>query len=99
MTSVPTGAGVTVNKKWRGRTPLTLDNLPFGAYVVRVVQPGYLVARDEFTLSSASGVSHLDGTNSSGAVGPAARSRRRHRRRPRRPTVRSTWIHGRAAPP
>jgi hypothetical protein len=50
--SVPTRAGVTVNGMWRGRTPITLDNLAFGSYVVRVVEGGYKVARDEFTLSA-----------------------------------------------
>src|SRR5205814_1726752 len=37
---------------WRGRTPLTLDNLAFGSYIVRVVQPGYKPGRDEFTLNT-----------------------------------------------
>lgn len=50
--SVPEHAGVVVNGTWRGRTPLTLDDLPFGRYVVRIVQPGYQVAREEFTLSA-----------------------------------------------
>jgi Protein kinase domain/PEGA domain len=54
--SVPSRAGVTVNGKWRGRTPLVLDELPFGNYVVRVVQPGYRVAHDEFTLGRRSAV-------------------------------------------
>jgi hypothetical protein len=48
--SSPSKAGVTVNTKWRGRTPLTLDRMPFGRYVVRIVQPGYKVAQEEFTL-------------------------------------------------
>src|SRR6185503_9302326 len=39
--STPSRAAVTIDGKWRGRTPLTLDDLPFGTYVVRVVQPGY----------------------------------------------------------
>ena len=39
--STPSRAAVTINGRWRGRTPLTLDNLPFGSYTVRVVQPGY----------------------------------------------------------
>jgi hypothetical protein len=54
--SVPSRAGVTVNGKWRGRTPLVLEKLPFGNYVVRVVQPGYRVAHDEFTLGRRSAV-------------------------------------------
>jgi hypothetical protein len=43
---------VTVNGTWRGRTPITLDNMAFGPYTIRVVQGGYKVARDEFTLNA-----------------------------------------------
>ncbi|MGH9309798.1 MAG: PEGA domain-containing protein, partial [Vicinamibacterales bacterium] len=50
--STPTGAGVTINGRWRGRTPLTLDELPYARYNVRVVQPGYTTASDSVTLSS-----------------------------------------------
>jgi hypothetical protein len=49
--STPSKAGVTINGQWRGRTPLTLDELPFGRYTVRVVQPGYRVSREDFVLS------------------------------------------------
>ena len=52
--STPSKAGVTVNGKWRGRTPLTLDSLPFGNYVVRVVQPDYKTAREQFALNAQS---------------------------------------------
>ena len=48
--STPSHAGVMVNGTWRGRTPFTLDHATFGKYVVRVVQPGYHVAQEEFTL-------------------------------------------------
>ena len=51
--SNPSGASVTLNGAWRGRTPLTLDALAFGNYEVRVVSPGYDVAREDVTLSSA----------------------------------------------
>jgi serine/threonine-protein kinase len=51
--STPAGAAVTVNGKWIGRTPLTLNDVRFGPYTVRVVQPGFDVAREEFTLSAA----------------------------------------------
>jgi hypothetical protein len=51
--STPVGAAVTVNGKWSGRTPLTLDEQPFRSYVVRVVQPGFEVARETFSLSPA----------------------------------------------
>jgi len=50
VTSTPPRAGVLVNGTWRGRTPLTLADLAPGHYVVRVTQPGYVPARDEFTL-------------------------------------------------
>jgi hypothetical protein len=50
--STPSRASVTVNGTWRGRTPLTLDDLAFGKYVVRVVQPGFRTAREEFTLNA-----------------------------------------------
>ena len=50
--STPPGAGVTVNGRWRGRTPLTLDALPLGPYVVRLVQPGYTSAPQDVTLDA-----------------------------------------------
>lgn len=50
--STPSRAGVTVNGIWRGRTPLTLDDLSFGRYVVRVIADGYRAAREEFNLSA-----------------------------------------------
>jgi hypothetical protein len=49
--STPSRAAVTVNGKWQGRTPLTLDELPFGKYAVRVVQNGFQVAREDVTLN------------------------------------------------
>jgi hypothetical protein len=51
--STPKNAPVTVNGKWRGRTPLTIDDLPFGTYALRIVQPGYTVARQVVTLTKA----------------------------------------------
>lgn len=49
--SSPSGAGVTVDGRWRGRTPLTLDDLRFRSYRVRVVEPGFGVASEEVALS------------------------------------------------
>ena len=51
VTSSPSKAAVTVNGKWSGRTPLTLTDLKFGKYVVRVVETGFEVARSQFELS------------------------------------------------
>jgi serine/threonine protein kinase len=50
--STPSGAGVTLNGRWRGRTPLTLDDLPFRRYEVRVVQPGFTASTETVVLSS-----------------------------------------------
>ncbi len=41
-----------VNGRWRGRTPLNLDQLPFGKHTVRVVQPGYAPSTQNFTVSA-----------------------------------------------
>jgi hypothetical protein len=51
--STPSGAGVTVNGRWRGRTPLTLDDLPFARYEVRIAQPGYRTGSQAVALSAA----------------------------------------------
>jgi hypothetical protein len=51
--SNPSRAGVMVNGDWRGRTPLTLSGLRFGSYSVRVVQPGFAIAREDVKLSAA----------------------------------------------
>jgi serine/threonine-protein kinase len=50
--STPSKAGVTINGSWRGRTPLTIDDLPFTRYVIRVVAAGYGVTREELTLNA-----------------------------------------------
>ncbi len=39
--SAPSGARVRLNGQAKGQTPLQLDDLPFGAYEVRVDQKGY----------------------------------------------------------
>lgn len=50
--STPARAAVTINGRWRGRTPLTLDDLQPGRYAIRVVQAGFDVATEQVTLSS-----------------------------------------------
>jgi hypothetical protein len=45
---------VTVDGRWRGRTPLTVSDLRFGDHTVRVVQPGFVTAREEVSLSPTS---------------------------------------------
>lgn len=70
--STPPRAAVTVNGAWRGRTPLTLDALPFGTYNVRVVQDGFRVAREEVTLSARDASRTIDARLE--RIGPAAAS-------------------------
>jgi serine/threonine protein kinase len=51
--STPNGAGVTLNGQWRGRTPLTIENLPLRRYDLRVVQQGFEPATQAVSLTSA----------------------------------------------
>jgi hypothetical protein len=50
--SVPSGASVTLNGKWRGRTPLTIEQLALQSYDVRVVRPGFQTATQSIALTS-----------------------------------------------
>jgi hypothetical protein len=61
LTSVPSKASVTINGKWIGRTPLTIER-PYGKYAVRIVQPGYDVTTETVTLSSSSSSRTIDAT-------------------------------------
>ncbi len=61
MTSTPSKASVTINGKWTGRTPLTLER-PFGKYAIRVVQPGYNVTVQTITLSASASSRTIDVT-------------------------------------
>src|SRR3712207_8777537 len=45
--STPSAANVTIDGRWRGRTPLTLGTLPFGTHNVRVVRQGYEVFSED----------------------------------------------------
>jgi hypothetical protein len=49
--SRPSGATVTVNGRQRGETPLTLENLTYGAYDLRLSQTGYQAERRRVTLT------------------------------------------------
>jgi serine/threonine protein kinase len=74
--SSPAKAAVTVNGVWSGRTPLTLERRPFGDYVVRIVEPGYEVARETFKLSAGASAKTIEVTlkPAAGAKPPAQRS-------------------------
>ncbi|HEY7501489.1 MAG TPA: PEGA domain-containing protein [Vicinamibacterales bacterium] len=61
VTSTPSNASVTVNGKWTGRTPLTLER-PFGKYAIRVVQSGYDVASETVTLAQSAASRTVDVT-------------------------------------
>jgi hypothetical protein len=50
--SNPPGASVTLDGRWRGRTPLTLEKVPFARHTLRVVQQGYAVSEQEVALTA-----------------------------------------------
>lgn len=50
--STPAGAGVVIDGTWRGRTPLTVEELSLGSHTVRVVQPGYRPVNRRVTLTA-----------------------------------------------
>jgi len=73
--SNPEKAGVMINGRWRGRTPLTLENMPFGKYTVKIVQPGYKTEQSEFSLSTRDTARSLNlRLSREAASAPAARS-------------------------
>lgn len=59
VTSTPSRATVTVNGRWRGRTPLTLTAMKFGDYTVRVAAPGFATSRDDVALSASEPVRNV----------------------------------------
>ena len=60
VNSNPSKAGVTVNGRWMGRTPLRLRERRFGKYSVRVVQAGFETERQDFSLSAAAATKTID---------------------------------------
>ena len=71
--STPNGAGVTLNGLWRGRTPLTIENLALRRYDVRIVQQGFEPATQAVSLTS--GTPDRSLTIRLERVSPAAASR------------------------
>jgi hypothetical protein len=61
VNSSPAKAGVVVNGKWMGRTPLTIER-PFGKYAIRVVESGYAAATESVTLSASTPSRTIDAT-------------------------------------
>ncbi len=59
VTSTPSRASVSIDGKWRGRTPLTLERMRFGSYGVRVVAPGFTVAQERVTVSASEPAQNL----------------------------------------
>ena len=52
--SDPAGALVTVDGQYRGETPVTIRDLPLGAYTVQIARPGHIPWSNRVTLTSAS---------------------------------------------
>jgi len=51
--STPSGATVFVNGVERGKTPITVGNLPFRAFTVRLTRSGYVAYQRQVSLSAA----------------------------------------------
>jgi serine/threonine protein kinase len=81
--STPAGAGVLVNGVWRGRTPLTLPDLPLGKHTVRVAERGYVAANREVMLSAEQDKEELDVTLAASAPPKAPPTRSAERSAPR----------------
>lgn len=58
--TTPPGAAVTVNDEDRGRTPLSIRDLPLGAYRVEVRRSGFQSQEREMTLSSADPIAAVE---------------------------------------
>jgi hypothetical protein len=50
--STPSNAGVLVDGQWRGRSPLTLEDVPLGKHAIRVVHQGYVAQNASVALSA-----------------------------------------------
>ena len=68
----PPGATVTVEGIDRGRTPLSLQDVPYGTHRVGIEAPGYELQTREVTLSAAATVAALSVDLVRGGVPPAA---------------------------
>jgi serine/threonine-protein kinase len=90
--STPAAAAVTLDGRWSGRTPLTLEDVRFGTHEVRVVQPGFVTARERVTLSSSAPSRELSITLKRSAPAPAPRSAKPAA--PPRPAARPTAYTG-----
>ena len=80
--STPSGAGVTVDGRWRGRTPLTVPDLRFGSHRVRVVQPGYAAGQEDVALSSSTPTRALSFRLQRSAAAPTPQPAARSAQRP-----------------
>ncbi|MCY4075378.1 MAG: PEGA domain-containing protein [Acidobacteria bacterium] len=71
----PPGATVTVEGVDRGRTPLSLQDVPYGTHRVGIEAPGYGFETREVTLSAAATVAALSVELVRSGVSPAAETR------------------------
>ena len=69
---------MTLDGKWSGRTPLTLEDLPFGTHRVRVVQQGYAVSMQDVSLSGSAPARELSVRlqRTAAATAPAPRTQK-----------------------
>jgi PEGA domain len=58
--STPSNAGVIIDGEWRGRSPLTLEDVPLGKHTVRVVHQGYVARNESVALSADDSLGELN---------------------------------------
>jgi Protein kinase domain/PEGA domain len=84
--STPAGAAVTLNGRWRGRTPLTVEKLPFRTYAVNVSQAGFTSARESVSLTASDPTQTVNLQLERKAAAAPAAARRPTREAPEPPT-------------
>ena len=78
--TTPAGVRVEINGKSQGKTPLTVQNLPFGILMVRLEYPGYQPLQRRVVLNATRPAETLIPRTCAHAVAPPAPPRHRNRR-------------------
>jgi Protein kinase domain/PEGA domain len=85
--STPANAGVIVDGEWRGRSPLTLEDVPLGKHTIRIVHQGYVAQNTSVALSSGDSLGEVNVSLAREASRPSRSSTRQpSRSRPRSPS-------------
>jgi serine/threonine protein kinase len=86
--STPSNAGVIVDGQWRGRSPVTLEDVPLGKHSIRVVHQGYVPRNTSVALSAEDSLGEVSVSlvREARAARPSARQASPPRTPPRQPS-------------